>query len=447
MAQSLLTQLENHLEKVRRQYFAPDDFFVLGVSGGPDSMALMYLLKRLEISALIVHVNYGKRDEASDLDQELAEQMAFQWGFECCTIPLNPEDAGDENFQNWARKQRYRFFRDFKEEYDAAAILTAHHQDDQVETILQKLLRGSAPEAWQGMSVWDGELFRPLLPFTKQQILDYCDGEVIPYRVDESNLQSDYARNFLRNELAEQMDGFFPGWQQNILKLQEQGERFEAAMQQVAGQVAEKNMIDLTKYSALPDNLKTSVLKTILKINGLEQSLSRGEWQQLKEIEHIQTGTTIEAGNLRLTSDRGQVVIQAHKEQASISYTFKRGEVESDFKTGPVSLKLVSSRSQSANLQVDADKLQWPLTLREWQEGDRFTPLGLSGSQNIAKHLTSRKIPAHLKEKALVLCGSDGTIYAIIYPVKAENNEWGAVAEEARYHPQTEIFLTINLSI
>ncbi|MGN8225249.1 tRNA lysidine(34) synthetase TilS [Gracilimonas sp. BCB1] len=264
MANSISKKIQKHLSQSLADYFEPDAFFILGVSGGPDSMALLYLFHLLERDALVVHINYGKRGKQSDKDQELVEQLSFQWGFECCSIRLNPKEAEGGNFQNWARNQRYQFFQDLKGNSGADAIVTAHHQDDQAETILQKLFRGSGPAAWQGMKEWDGKLFRPLLNFDKEEILAFCESEAIPYRTDESNKSSDYARNFIRNEFASKMDDLLPGWKQNILNLPEQGKLFEASITEITEQVTNKNSINLKKYAQLPEILKPAVLKNLL---------------------------------------------------------------------------------------------------------------------------------------------------------------------------------------
>lgn len=444
MGHSISGILKKHLADQLGDFFEPDAFFVLGVSGGPDSMALMHLLFELKVRALIVHVNYGKRGEQSDLDQELVEQLAFEWGFECCTVQLDPKGAGSENFQNWAREQRYRFFRDLKDENGADAIITAHHQNDQVETILQKILRGSSPTAWQGMKVWDGELFRPLLPFSKQQILNHCEVGAVPYRIDESNKESGYARNFLRNKFGEQMDRLFPGWEKNILDLPKQGEVFEAAIEEIAGKVAPENKIILSKFKALPQILKTAVLKTVLDRAGLQGKYSKRQLQELAELERVQTGKSMEVGNLVLTRNRGYIAVHPAKQKKKRSHKITRQEGQTGKKSGSLYFQLSQNKEAEAILKMDADSLSWPLTLRHWQPGDSFVPFGMSGSQKISHHLTYRKIPAHLKQKALVLCGSDGTIYAIIYPVAAGNNERGAIAEQTRYKPDTQTFLTIN---
>ncbi|HBX66827.1 MAG TPA: hypothetical protein DEG32_11995, partial [Balneolaceae bacterium] len=111
-----------------------------------------------------------------------------------------------------------------------------------------------------------------------------------------------------------------------------------------------------------------------------------------------------------------------------------------------IKFRLKSRLSKKASLQLDSDKLAWPLVLRTWEAGDAFHPLGMDGHQKVSDHLTNRKIPSHLKEKALVLCGSDSTIYAIIYPVSAVNGERGAVSEIAKYNSSSQTFLTINFT-
>ncbi|WP_421772973.1 tRNA lysidine(34) synthetase TilS [Gracilimonas sp.] len=446
MAKSISKKIQKHLSKGLTDHFEPDAFFVLGVSGGPDSMALLYLFHLLKQEALVVHVNYGKRSKQSDKDQELVEQMAFQWDFECCSIRLNPKEAEGENFQNWARKQRYQFFRDLKRYSGAEAIVTAHHQDDQVETILQKLFRGSGPSAWQGMKEWDGELFRPLLSFNKEDILAFCESKAVPYRTDESNKNSDFARNFIRNEFARNMDDLLPGWKKNILNLPEQGKLFEASISKITDQVTKKNSINLKKYAQLPEILKPAVLKYLLDQFGLEGSYSKGQLEELTELEFLQPGKSMEVGTLVFTRERDEIHLQKNKIAEHFSQRISEEHAQGGYNLNGITLKKTNKRPEKAALRLDASKLSWPLTIRNWSTGDALQPLGMDGHQKISDHLTNRKIPSHFKEKALVLCGSDGTIYAILYPVPATNRERGAISELAKCESTSTSFLTINFS-
>ena len=449
MAKTVQKKIFKHLKNSTSEYFESDAFFILGVSGGPDSMTLMYLFHKLGLDALVVHINYAKRGKESEKDQELVEQMAFAWEFECCSIRLDPKDAEGENFQDWARKQRYQFFRELKEDAKAEAIVTAHHQNDQVETILQKVFRGSGPAAWQGMKEWDGELFRPLLNFSKEEVLAFCEAEAVPFRIDESNKESGFARNLIRNKLAQQMDELFPGWKKNILNLTEHGKAFEAGMDVITNQVFRENILHLKKYAALPEVLKPSVWKEILDQYDLPGGFSKGQLEELAGIEFLQPGKVIQVGNLQITRNREDI----HLEQIGGSDFFTQKISKKQAKKGlklslfaGIKIKLTDNFKKEAPIRIDSLKLSWPLTLRSWESGDTFHPLGMDGHQKISDHLTNRKIPSHLKEKALVLCGSDGTIYAIIYPAEAANGEQGAISEMAKYDSDSHTFLTINFT-
>lgn len=445
MAKSNSKTFQDSLSDQLSEHLADDPFFVLGVSGGPDSMALMYLFYKLNIRGLVVHVNYAKRGPDSDLDQELVEQLAFEWGFECCSLRLNPREAEGENFQNWARKHRYQFFRDLKTEYEADGIALGHHQDDQIETILLKLFRGSSPAAWQGMQTWDGELFRPLLNFTKKEILDFCKEEAIPYRIDASNESSAFARNLIRNELAEQMDELLPGWKQQVLALPEKGAIFEQSLGFITNQVFGNGTINLKLFKKLPEQLKPDVLKNIFDRTGLEQAYSKGQLLSFSDIENLQTGKSYEIGSYLLTRDRDEIHLHQKKHNNSVHDSITRDEAQNGWENETVSIRITSQEKAAAPLKLDEASLQWPLILRTWYSGDSFTPLGMKGSQKVSDHLTNRKIPTISREKALVLCGSDGTIYAIIYPLIANNDEWGAISEGAKISPESTTYLTINI--
>ncbi|MEX0823570.1 MAG: tRNA lysidine(34) synthetase TilS, partial [Balneolaceae bacterium] len=143
---------------------------VVGVSGGPDSMALLYILYRLAVPTVVVHCNYQLRGRASEADQDLVEQICILWEMECVAVRFDTMGEEGHNFQDWARDERYRIFRDIKKEADADYILTAHHRDDQIETIFQKILRGAGLAAWKGISVCEGDLYRPLLEVSKADI-------------------------------------------------------------------------------------------------------------------------------------------------------------------------------------------------------------------------------------------------------------------------------------
>ncbi len=429
-----LSFLENPASKV-----------VIGVSGGPDSMALLYTLFKEKKETFVVHINYGLRGKESDLDQELVEGMASEWGFECCSIRIDiKKNRG--NFQNEARKERYRIFKELKEEIGAEAILTAHHKDDQVETILQKLFRGSGPEAWQALKVWDGTLLRPLLNHDKKEILEFCRKQSVPFRIDQSNSESVYARNFLRNELSDSLDNFFPGWKENILGLSEMGKINEAAFNHILESILNKGKLDLELYQKLDSKLKPVIIKKYIEHQIPEVHLSKGLINELSTIHNLQTGSSIRiAGNINLFKGRTEISINEENEFSQPENTISKKEAIEGLTLKNVSFNITTSNNSVNNLRIDSETLYWPISIRPWNSGDRFIPLGMSGSQKVSDHLTNRKIPSAKREKALILSGVDGTIYAIIFPETASNGEIGSISELAKCTESTKKYLTIKL--
>lgn len=436
--------IEDSIESVFSLFPQKTPKVILGVSGGADSMALLHAFFKLKIDALVVHINYGMRGEESDLDQELVEGMCLEWGFECCSVKLE-SDKSAGNFQQWAREERYRIFRELRDINKADCIAVAHHQDDQIETILQKLFRGSGAKTWQGMEVWNGELFRPFLSFSKTEILTYCNKEAIPFRVDESNLESGYARNFIRNNLEERLDRFFPGWRTNILGLAEKGNLTDLAIQHILESMYVNQNLELLKFLQLNRELKLAVLKKFITNKDAQISMSKGKLFELLRIEEAQVGTSIPVSkSLFLVRDRRFLTLKG-QESKRITSKFGKKEAKKGLWLENCEISVSSEIESPESLFIDAGLIKWPLSLRSWEDGDRFVPLGMKGSQKVSDHLTNRKIPSSKREKALILSDVDGTIYAIIFPLKAENGEIGTISEIIKSTEQTTEYLIINL--
>lgn len=440
-ASKLIEQFRQHTADAGLSAAEP---VIAGVSGGADSMALLHLLYRFGFKAHIVHVNYGKRGAESDKDQALVEQKAAEWGFECHVF--SPEsDQPAQNFQNYARQERYSIFRRLKDQYNAAAVLTAHHRDDQVETILQKLFRGSGITAWQGMPVWDGELLRPLLHGAKEEIVEYCRKYEIPFRTDASNLESEYARNFIRNKFGPDLNRFFPGWEANILELPARAGTAAAALQELlnitlTGTGKELNLEQLSEW---PEALQTAVLKQFADYLGL--SLSKGQLHELLKLCGLETGKKLAlGGGHEFVKDRSTLV---YKSAAEVLFTTKiihKEDLRRPAEIGGRLFSLSKSMPSGPHLRMDAQKLTWPLKLRTWQPGDRIGLLGLDGSQKISDYLTNLKVSAAKKSSALALSAVDGTIYAILLPESAQAKKTGAIAGAVRCTGRTTEYLIIE---
>lgn len=442
-SQPFLDTIHSSFEK----YFPKDAFFVIGVSGGSDSMALLYALHQLNYKAIVVHINYNQRGKESDLDQELVEGFASEWGFECCSVSLDfSKSESAENFQNWARKQRYQVFRDLKKEYKAEAILTAHHQNDQIETILQKILRGSSLSTWQGMKALDNDIFRPLLDFTKQNILSFCTQNAIPFREDESNKSSKYARNFIRNELSCKFDSLFPGWESNILELPEKARNFETAIQTLLSQCynESKNGIMIKAFSSFSDNLKPEIMRAFLGNNDV--SISKGLLLESLQLVKLQTGKEcILNSEFTLLKNRDSIVLSKRSIDTFENISLTKEMLNEAQNIAHFEISLSVSQTDSYDLILDASIIKWPLCIRKWEKGDVFSPLGLHKEQKVSKHLTNRKVNSAKRENSLVLSDVVSNIHAIIFPEKSENLEWGSISEGVKITTHSSEFIIIKI--
>ncbi|NGP78018.1 tRNA lysidine(34) synthetase TilS [Balneolaceae bacterium YR4-1] len=450
MSKSASLQIEKRVWQNLEDYIevsAPR--FIVAVSGGPDSMALLYTFHKLNVDSIVAHINYGKRAEESEKDAELVEQMAYEWGFDCHSVKVDPEEADNKNFQQWARKVRYEVFRSLAEEYDADGIALAHHEDDQVETILQKLFRGSGLESWSAMDIWDGELFRPLLETGREEIMKYCVQQAIPYRIDKSNLSSEFARNFLRNEWLERLDQHFPGWKENVKRLPAQAELFSTALDWISNQITDdRDCLDRDQFISLePELAQALILKKMKEVHpGIE--LNRDALSEIDKLQELQTGKAIQlTENYEILRDRERFKIVYNRPDALKLLELKQDELENHpFSLDNLVFEIGSCEDPDFEnaLYLDIDKLEWPLTLRNWKSGDAFQPLGMEGHQKVSDHLTNRKVSASEKNSALVIVSFDETICAIIFPPIENRRPPGTIAESVKCDHTTDRCLIIK---
>ena len=450
MSRSNLLPIETSVRDSLQRYFSQERSpeFVLAVSGGMDSMSLMYLFKELGISAIVSHINYQKRGEASEKDAQLVAEKAAEWGFYCDIFTADSENAEGMNFQQWARDVRYKQFRRLAAKHTADGIAVAHHEDDQVETILQKMFRGAGLASWSGMEMWDGEIFRPLLAQSRSEIAKYVDQNAIPYRTDESNLQADFARNLLRNEWLEELSNFFPGWKQNVLRIQQQAECFQQSLSWIAERLTDANRIDRDAFHTLEPRLQKAFILFLAKRKKPRVELSRNVLNRIDELGELQTGKTIQlAPEIALVRDRDYYVLDVGSDEDFESIIIDRRQVENgSYRIDEFTFSIEASEYPDFEeaLYLDADKLSWPITVRRWQQGDQFRPLGMQGHQQVANHLTNRKVSAAHKNEALVIESFEETICAIIFPRIKNQTSLGTISEQIKCDDHTRWCLKVE---
>ncbi|NQV72373.1 tRNA lysidine(34) synthetase TilS [bacterium] len=418
----------DHLSSSIRQNtrFDPTAPCLVAVSGGMDSVVLAHALHALPIPIHIAHVNYGKRGAASDADAGLVRSFA-----ESLAVPYHELSGaslgvrkGNGCFQAWARDVRYQWFLELCAEFGLSTVLTAHHANDQIETMLLNLIRGSGLAGLMGMPVvrrlrWgkDPLLFRPLLSVSHAAIEAYAAQFNLLWREDQSNKDQRYARNALRHELKEMDSKSFDEFVEAGLAVQQRIKTFYE--REIVGDEelplvpqGSSKQLPVSKLNELPswaggwlvlDTIarldpnaprRRSVANRVLKLAGSEtgKSLHIGSVVAWKERQHV----------VFKLADLGPEVELAHSIniQNAFEVTGSFGILTGEIESTAYGEGLDKGRYEAL---LDVNKLMSPIILRRWTEGDRFVPLGLKGSQKVKSFLTNEKIPSHQKKDVYVL--------------------------------------------
>lgn len=417
-----------------------DQKLLVAVSGGLDSMVLLDVLRKSDYPIQVAHVNYKTRGEDSDKDQQLVEAYCRKYGI---PFHLNIADSAESkgNFQNWARQQRYQFFDEILKTEELDYLVTAHHYDDQIETILLKLFRGSSPQNYGGLKEISGIILRPLLSISKAELKTYAMEYNVNWREDESNQKTDYARNLIRKNLGSEFDTLLPGWRENVLRLGQFGQNYADLIQRYSSDYIKGNKVNRNWIIDQPDYVIEEVFRHIVvhTFPQFQKELSAGSFAELEKIKKLQTGKTLAFTNsLRILRSRDAFLVtlsDAVPEKVYLEHSVD-------------DLPVHYPRLQNLNItigefkSVDKKKLQIShkavgerFSIRTWQVGDRIRPLGMDGHQKISDVIINRKIPSEKKNEVFVFQSFDENICAVIFPEIKNQDFPGIISEDAKCQP------------
>jgi tRNA(Ile)-lysidine synthase len=392
---------------------------LLACSGGVDSMVLCHLLQKANIQVVLAHCNFMLRDTESETDMLFVENYALQnkLPFFVKKIDTNTlQQQTKKSIQVIAREERYRWFYELLKLHKLDYIITAHHADDQAETFLMHFIRGTGIDGLQGIPKQNGKIIRPLLNFSKEQIVEYAHQNQLNWREDSSNQSNKYFRNAIRNKiiplLKEQNTSFTTSFLQTLEHLSQTKSLAEDAAifmyQKVVTELQDEIKFDIKKLLKLP-NYNAYLYQWL-------QPFGYTSWQDLSHLVEAQSGKKIYSPSHILLKDRDFLIlkeIKAHtiEEQFIISY------VEENIKF-PLKLNRISQEMQSIpdkyTIFVNENKLQFPLTIRTWQEGDYFYPAGMHGKKKVSKFFKDEKLSVFQKKETWLLVNGNQEIIWII---------------------------------
>ncbi len=363
-------------------------------SGGLDSMALAYYLLSQGFQLHLLHVNYQKRGEDSDLDQRLVEAFASKFGL-LCTVKQYDIPLGKGNFQALARDFRYSFF---KEVAKGNPIITGHHADDLLESFYMNLTRDAGMKGLAGLRQQQETIYRPFLYHTKENIRAYAINKGIPWRDDVSNFESDFTRNKWRNHFLPLLHNAFPTLLDHVLILSNIFQRSLAFEEQKLQPFIEKinahHRLDLIDFIDFTDNDWFILLHA---------------WKQPRfVVERFLAWSDLENGALIIGVPPLQHI--QYKDKAFL-FHFERSESIPVLSVEEVvDLPLFYNKD---SIYLNVDKINGPLIIRKWQDGDRISPIGMQGDQLVSKILKDARLSLSEKNTVYVV-HDDSTIHWVV---------------------------------
>ncbi len=407
----------------RHDLLQTGDKALLALSGGMDSMVMAELFRTSPFPFAIAHCNFQLRGKESESDQELVGQLAASLGAEFFTKRFPTTAYARErgiSVQMAARELRYHWMEEVRQSTGAAALATAHHLDDAIETLLLNLVRGTGPAGLRGIPVKNRQVIRPMLFTGREAISAFAAGKGIRYREDLSNKEEKYLRNKLRVRVMPVLRDLNPDLTHTMGQFFEIMQGAEAARQMMV----ERQRKDCMRYHGKEARLLIAPLKQLpnpeyflyelLKDYGFGSAVCRDIYRALD----TQPGKTFISPTHSLIKDRDTLLIFPYSEEkaapsARITENTRQlsiGDHSFRFASGPVGERPPWPKDQNT-LLADRAKLRFPLLLRPWHEGDKMKPLGMKGHKKVSDLLTGAKIPRHHKGRVMVLTSEDRIVW------------------------------------
>jgi tRNA(Ile)-lysidine synthase len=401
--------------------FLKDKKLLIAISGGVDSVVLTHLLHELNFDISLAHCNFQLREKESDLDEEFIGLLAQKTSNQIFTIKFDTEEFASKNklsTQIAARELRYNWFQEVIKKHNFDYVLTAHHADDNLETFLINLTRGSGLDGFTGIPKINGNIVRPLLTFSREEILAYAKINTINWREDASNATTKYIRNKIRHKVIPILKEINPNLLETFAKtlenLQESKQIIEDKIANISSEVIKsKNnilKINIDKINQL-SNPKAYLYQLLKDYNFTE-------WNDVYNLLSAQSGKHVFSKTHRLLKDREYLLLSENLISNAIEQEkFLIDENQSKI-LHPIHLnfEVVQQKSieNKRTIYVDKDLLKYPLIVRKWENGDYLYPLGMQGKKKLSKYFKDEKFSLLDKENTWLLCNAENEIIWVL---------------------------------
>ena len=422
MPYNLIEHFQNHINNALP--FLKNSKLLLAISGGLDSVILTHLCKQSDLDITLAHCNFNLRGIESDADQKFVLDLADSLDLEIFTESFNTmayAESNKESIQMAARTLRYDWFQELATQLGFDYILTAHHADDNLETFLINLTRGTGLEGLKGIPEINQNIVRPLLQFSRETIEAYANLNQLQWREDSSNASTKYLRNKLRHDVIPVLKSLnsnvLSNFKNTLNNLNDTADIVEESVQAVLKRAIidiDNTQISYKIIEFIKVNNPKAYLYEIFKDYGFTQ------WTDIVNLLTAQSGKQVFSATHQLLKNRDTLILSELKTEDSqyeneTSVIINNFENEVAVSLGIISFKTVEilEKSDSTTVFIDKEKLKLPLTVRHWKEGDYFYPLGMQGKKKLSKYFKDQKLSLLDKKKVLLLCSQDKIVWVI----------------------------------
>jgi len=409
-----------------------NDTLLVAVSGGVDSVVLCELCNQADFHFSLAHCNFQLRGNESDRDEQFVKDLGKKYSVEALVKKFDTEKYADENkkgIQEAARDLRYDWFAELignkqlaigksNEEQALSThdtrrvtpyLLTAHHADDNIETVLMNFCRGTGLKGLNGIPNKSGHILRPLLPFWKHELLEFAKENKLEFVEDSSNQSSKYSRNVFRNEIIPLLIKVYPEAKSN---LRDNIDRFRAVSSLYATLV-----VDLKKKLCKRKNNEIHIpIKQLMTYQNTalifeiisEYGFTEKQVTEVIKLAESESGKFIQApnANYRIIKFRNWFIISSAQDTAAETVVIEEGVRNVQCPMCNLQFSIVASCSLPPRDNIaclDANGIRYPLILRKWKEGDYFYPLGMRKKKKVSRFFIDQKLSKTQREKTWVL--------------------------------------------
>ncbi len=444
----LLRAFKKYIQQ--EKLYQPNTQWIIGISGGVDSVVLTHVCLQANIPIILAHANFQLRGEESNRDENFVQKFATLLQIPLHIKHFNTNEYASKNklsIQVAARELRYSWFKSLAltlskgEGRKQLCITTAHHADDNVETVLMNFCKGTGISGLHGILPKQKNIVRPLLFATKQEILAYAKEQQLSWVEDSSNVTDVYTRNAIRHQLMPVIENIFPtaqqNLQQNIARFRDAETLYQQALQQWIKKLCiyknEECHIPVNRLVQLP--AAQTILFEIIRQYGFTSAQTEDVWKLLE----AETGKWAQSTSHRIIKNRGWLIITPISSNQSQHIVIDHFDDVVHYPGGALQAKILSTEKSiiEPNPQlayIDAKHIIFPLILRPWTQGDYFYPLGMNKKKKLSRFFIDQKLSIADKEKVWILEMNKKIVWIVGYRID----------DRFKIVPQTKAILKIE---